>query len=119
VGGGGKEPGTPPPAEPRREGETAMTELVVDSELMRHTAINIRVVRGELSNATNYVAAIHDAIGHERLAQRVEEFTDGWRVHRERLVEALTKLDEVADEVADAFQEVDATLAKDLKGETT
>lgn len=91
------------------------SRLEVDTHALRRTARDLAVVRAELTGATAYVGAIADDVGHPGLARRLEQFTNSWRVHRERLVDAMEGLDQVALNAAKTYEEADRELAGSVR----
>ncbi|GEN80486.1 Rossmann-fold NAD(P)-binding domain-containing protein [Actinotalea fermentans] len=92
------------------------SRLEVDTHALRRTARDLAVVRAELTGATAYVGAIADDVGHPGLAGRLERFTESWRVHRERLVDAMEGLDQVALKTAETFEQADREIAASIRG---
>ena len=56
------------------------------------------------------------AVGHPRLAVRLDEFVDGWKVRREDLLEDMTYLAEMTHQAASTYRQVDDDLAAAIEG---
>ena len=92
-----------------------MSDLVVDTTALSDLGTDLARVATEFSEANVHSDTIADAVGHERLADKVRSFAHGWDDTREDMVEQITFLSEAATAIADTLIETDGQLACSLE----
>ncbi|MGP4044750.1 DUF6317 family protein [Streptomyces sp. 2A115] len=55
-------------------------------------------------------------VGHQQLQERLQEFSDGWNDNREKMIEEIKGLGEIAKTAGEAYTEIDTELYKALVG---
>lgn len=88
--------------------------LVVDLDALDARASDLRGLAREFRGSARQGAAARAAVGHERVAGALEEFTDNWRRHRDALVSSLDAVAQMARDSHDAYVETDEQLAAEL-----
>lgn len=100
-------------------GNTGSTEmgdrLKVDLDQVRAAAAAIEQIKREFDAAEGITDGYRGSIGSGRLANRLDEFSDNWRIHRKRMTEDLQKFAEWSRAAADAYHGIDEELAKALR----
>lgn len=90
--------------------------LRYDSTAMRSLWSELRTVRAEFDHADEHSGAAAEAVGHERLADRIRSFSRGWDGMRGDLSDAIGGLAEAAAKVDEAFDESERALAASVAG---
>ncbi len=55
-------------------------------------------------------------VGHKLLEERLQDFSDGWNDNREKMIEQIKGLGEVAKTAGEAYTQIDDELYKTLVG---
>jgi len=55
-------------------------------------------------------------VGHQLLQERLQDFSDGWNDNREKMIEEIKGLGEIAKTAGEAYTEIDNELYKALVG---
>jgi hypothetical protein len=55
-------------------------------------------------------------VGHSLLQERLQEFSDGWNDNRDKMIEEIKGLGEIAKTAGEAYTEIDTELYKALVG---
>ena len=90
--------------------------LCVDLGQLEEAGRQLDTLGNEFQQAGNLVDDARTAVGHDRLATRLDSFADGWKVRREDLLEDMTHLAEMTQEAVRTYREVDAQLAGACEG---
>lgn len=87
-----------------------VTQLRVDTRLLRETGAQLRVVATEFehANATSDDAA--EAVGHNGMGEAVRSFAHNWDDRRAKMMENISKLAESAKVTGEAFESLDQEL---------
>lgn len=64
-----------------------MVDVMLDKTVMNDLLAKLGTLRDELETADDGAGDLADATGHDRLADAVREFADGWRIRRGELAE--------------------------------
>ncbi|MBV1938376.1 hypothetical protein KUF83_17660 [Streptomyces sp. BV286] len=97
-----------------------MTEgrLRVSTEDLRTAGVGLRTVATELEGLDKLLDAYdRRTVGHKLLQERLQEFSDGWNDNREKMIEEIKGLGEVAKTAGEAYTQIDDELYKALVGE--
>jgi hypothetical protein len=89
-------------------------QLTVDTDRMRQVSRSLEEMRVELDLAEQVTRDYLSLVGSPLLAKRLEEFAGNWRIHRQKLSDELAGFSKWAGAAADAFNGLDAGLAKAL-----
>lgn len=93
-------------------------DIEADTGRIAEFASSLDGIHKEFANGSNpaddYTVA---DIGSQLLVDAFDEFSDNWKIHRERLSDELKKLATIAAEAAKSYQEIDTSLANALRGE--
>ena len=89
--------------------------LRVDLAMLEEAGGQLDVLGREFQRAGDIADDARAAVGHPRLASRIGEFVDGWKVRREDLLEDMTYLAEMTHEAARTYKQVDDELAAALE----
>ncbi|WP_413757645.1 DUF6317 family protein [Streptomyces sp. MMBL 11-3] len=83
-----------------------------------HTAgAGLRTVATEFEGLDKLLDAYdRRTVGHKLLQERLQEFSDGWNDNREKMIEEIKGLGEVAKTAGEAYKEIDEQLYKALVG---
>lgn len=92
--------------------------LKVDLDALADTATELRGLAREFRGAAKTVDGAKSAVGHERVADALNEFSDNWRRHREALVKSLDAVSDMARDSRETYIEVDEDLATQLEEKT-
>ena len=93
-----------------------MADLIVDTDFLRKTGSDLRVVAKEFEHANSHSDDASDATGHDGLAERVREFAHNWDDRRKKMVGNIAGLAEAAHGVGDAFEQLETDLVGALEG---
>lgn len=74
-------------------------------------------VRDNFEQAEKFSDAVSQAVGHEVLAERVQDFADQWNDKRDGMVEKLADMAKVVDTIHDSFITVDMELTDSVHSE--
>lgn len=91
------------------------TTLSLNTAELQDTGTALRQVAEEFTNASDNSTTIGDAVGHDELRSRIDEFISNWDDKRDEMVESIDGLGDVAEGIGDAFEEIETELAKTLK----
>lgn len=91
-------------------GEWIRADLTVIGQVARQ----ITAIGGEFEHATSLVDSYADALGSAQLAAALDSFTSNWAIHRQRLVDDLSKEARLAQGAVNAYQGTDASLTTAL-----
>jgi hypothetical protein len=89
--------------------------LRADLERIATTASELRFLHGEFANARQTVDDYRGYLGSGPLADRLDDFVDNWKRHRQRLTESLDGVAGAAQAGVDAYHGVDADLTRALR----
>lgn len=89
--------------------------LRADIDRIRQTADELRRIHDEFDHASSIVRSYRGFLGSGLLADRLDEFSDNWKIHREQLKGSLEKLAGLSKTAADAYDGVDHDLARALR----
>lgn len=92
-----------------------MSDLVVDTTALSDLGTDLARVATEFSDANVRSDQIADAVGHDRLAEKVRGFAHGWDNTREDMVEQIVFLSDAATAIADTLIDADGQLAGALE----
>lgn len=89
-------------------------KLVIESELLTQTQTNLQSILTEFEGAEKFSEHVASLTGHSRLQEEVREFASSWNIKRAEVVKSVTALKESIGAINDAFNNLDADLAKAL-----
>ncbi len=93
-----------------------MSDLEVDTDELIATGHALRMVAGEFRGAERVVDDHRHAVGHRLLAQRLDESQGSWDDRRNDLLDDIDALAEVAAQLGEVFEEIEASLVAALHG---
>ncbi|WP_137845691.1 hypothetical protein [Microbacterium sp. 2FI] len=93
--------------------------LIVDMLALDAARIDVSRIHSEFTEATGRSDRLGDAVGHERLAERVRAFADNWDHRRSELAEQLAVVRDGLDAIVTGFEQVDGDLARALTDQRT
>ena len=88
--------------------------LIVDLLAMDAARIDVARIHSEFAEAGDRSDALADAVGHPRLADRVQAFVDNWDHRRSELAEQLAVVRDDLHGIVSGFEEADRELARAL-----
>jgi uncharacterized protein YukE len=94
-----------------------MADLKLDLDAVTELGTNLTRVADEFEDANAHSDRIAEAVGHDHLAKTVRDFAHKWDDTRGKMTENLRLLADSATQVADAFTQTDADMAKALAGD--
>jgi hypothetical protein len=97
-----------------------MTEgrLRVSTEDLHTAGVGLRTVATEFEGLDKLLDAYdRRTVGHKLLQERLQEFSDGWNDNREKMVEEIKGLGEIAKTAGEAYTQIDDELYKALVGQ--
>lgn len=95
-----------------------MSDLRIDTALLRETGASLRVVADEFEHANNRVDNVGDVIGHEGLSDRVRSFARNWDDRRAEMLESIAHLAEAGRAVGETFDQIEVELVASLTAES-
>ncbi|MGH3995138.1 MAG: hypothetical protein ACRDSN_22070 [Pseudonocardiaceae bacterium] len=87
--------------------------LKVDVALIRSTGEGLGRIKDVLQRADASKLGA-DVLGSGGIAEVMDEFVDNWKIHRGKLVSSVEAHQKMAIESADAYEQTDTELAKEL-----
>lgn len=87
--------------------------LKIDLGLLRATGAGLGQIKDALQHAEATRPGI-EVLGSGELAGAMAEFVDNWRIHRSKLVSSIEAHQKMAIESAEAYENTDTELAKEL-----
>jgi hypothetical protein len=97
-----------------------MTEgrLRVSTEDLHTAGVGLRTVATEFEGLDKLLDAYdRRTVGHKLLQERLQEFSDGWNDNREKMIEEIKGLGEIAKTAGEAYTQIDDELYKALVGD--
>lgn len=89
-------------------------KLVIESELLTQTQTHLQSILTEFEGAEKFSEHVASLTGHPRLQEEVREFASSWNIKRAEVVTSVTALKDSIGAINDAFESLDADLAKAL-----
>ena len=99
-------------AQPNTKGESIVSDLKFDLQLLHQLRDDLNAVVDEFTNADKFSSEVAAATGHDGLGGHVSDFAEKWNSKREKMLEAVTALQQNIGAITDGFTQVDASLAK-------
>jgi hypothetical protein len=96
-----------------------VTDLRIDTELLRETGASLRTVADEFEHANNRVEDVGALIGHDGLTDRVRSFARNWDDRRGEMLESIAHLAEAGRVVGETFEQIETDLVDVLAGKPT
>ncbi|MEU1971672.1 hypothetical protein ABZ477_08440 [Microbacterium sp. NPDC019599] len=93
--------------------------LIVDLLALDAARIDVSRIHGEFTEATARSERLADAVGHDRLADRVQAFADNWDHRRSELAEQLAVVRDGLQTIVTGFEQTDQALARVLTDQRT
>jgi hypothetical protein len=93
-----------------------MTDLVLDTTRLEQLYKDLVLVSSNFASVDFTTRRAAAAVGHHELAERIQDFADGWDNRREEITASLDALWHAVQAVHRTFTEVDAELDKVLTG---
>lgn len=94
-----------------------MSDLNIDTTVLREAGSSLRVVATEFEHANARSDTAAEAVGHGDLADRVREFAHNWDDKRGKMLEGIAFLAEAATAVGEHFEDLETELVASLRGE--
>lgn len=94
-------------------GESLSDHLKVDVALIRATGEGLGRIKDVLQHADATKPGA-DVLGSRGVSEAMDEFVDNWKIHRGKLVAAVEAHQQMATESANAYENTDTALAKEL-----
>ncbi|MEO7123907.1 MAG: hypothetical protein ABI400_12490 [Lacisediminihabitans sp.] len=91
-----------------------MDKLKIDTQNLRDAASALKTVRTEFEEANANSDTLADAVGEQRLADRIKDFAHNWDMKRKDFVEDIRTLEKNLTDGADALEKTDTDLAAGL-----
>ncbi len=95
-----------------------MADLEVDLDLLGETAGSLGMLVHEFQRAAAIVEDAESAIGRNALLDEMREFVDEWSHKREKLVESINAVHQMATQSREAYVRVDNDLARSIQTAT-
>ncbi len=95
-----------------------MADLEVDLDLLGETAGSLGMLVHEFQRAAAIVEDAESAIGRNALLDEMREFVDEWSHKREKLVESINAVYQMATRSREAYVQVDNDLARSIQTAT-
>jgi ferritin len=95
-----------------------VADLEVDLGLLGETAGSLGMLLHEFQRAADIVEDAESAIGRNALLDEMREFVDEWTHKREKLVESINAVYQMATQSQEAFVQVDNDLARSIQTAT-
>jgi hypothetical protein len=89
-------------------------QIKLDIGHLKQMGTSLGQVANDFENADVYSDGIASATGHDGLAAEVRDFANSWDDKREKMVEGIRGLGEIAAAVADTFKDFDDQYAAAL-----
>jgi len=93
-----------------------VADLNIDTAVLREAGAQLRIVATEFVHANVRSDDVAEAVGHDRLAERIRDFAHNWDDKREQMVEGVGQLAEIASGVGEVFEQVETEFVKALEG---
>ena len=95
-----------------------MADLKISDDILDDLKAGLKSIVDQLRSSANFGHDVANLIGHSELSSRVSSFAGDWEVHRNKMVDATTKVHDEVVTITDKFSEVDGQLkgALDTKG---
>jgi archaellum component FlaC len=84
--------------------------LVADYSLLESSKKNLRDIKRSLNGIEKHRDDIHDIWGHEKIADKMDEFVDNWDNYRRELLENVEDLGKRVEAALQSFQKLDLDL---------
>ncbi|MDT0446882.1 MULTISPECIES: type VII secretion target [unclassified Streptomyces] len=91
-------------------------DLDVTVDEVRELANKLRMVATEFENSEDIASDYADQVSHDDLAHELEQFSENWRIHRNKLMESLESFVEKAQQAADGYDGIEEELVRALEG---
>ena len=88
-----------------------MADIDIDLGRLSRTASTARTLTNEFDDAEGFADDIGDLTGHDRLADKIEDFGNDWDVAREELREGLASVADFMQAIHDTFIDLDDKMA--------
>jgi hypothetical protein len=95
-----------------------MTDLHIDTAILRQTGAGLRAVADEFEHANHRVDDVGAILGHDTLAERVRSFAHNWDDRRAEMLESIAQLAEAAQVVGETFEQIETDLVNALTGKS-
>lgn len=87
--------------------------LTIDLALLRATGAGLGQIKDALQSAESTKPGA-EVLGSGELASAMDDFVDNWKIHRKKLVSAVEAHQKMAIDSAEAYEDTDQGLAKEL-----
>ena len=92
-------------------------DLAISTAKLQELGRKLRFIATEFENAEKIADNYREFVGHDGLAEKLEEFADNWDDTRESMTEAIASYGEAAQKAAELFEELETELVATLTGE--
>lgn len=86
----------------------------VDLDRLDDLGVTLGQVHAEFQSAERLTESWRDAVGHDGLANKLDDFSGNWDDTRENMLEGIKNMGQLARDIAAAFRDADSELAKAL-----
>ncbi|MFC9848384.1 hypothetical protein ACFWFF_00435 [Streptomyces sp. NPDC060223] len=91
--------------------------LRVSTDDLHAAGTGLRIVATEFEGLDKLMDTFdRRTVGHKLLQERLQDFSDGWNDNREKMIEEIKGLGEVAKTAGEAYTEIDTQLYNALVG---
>jgi len=87
-----------------------MTDLRVSYDRLEESVRNLKVIHHELEDTKHHQKDISECLGSGQMKHAMHDFAGNWNYHRNKLLEKIESMGELAEKTMEAFQDVDEKL---------
>lgn len=91
-----------------------MADLKVDFEQLDASRTTLHDLRQEFGHATEIVADAGGIWGNGHVSSAMSDFAGNWRLHREKLLDRMSKVEEMTAGCIESFRHADEKIATGL-----
>jgi hypothetical protein len=95
-----------------------MADIKVDPDKLDALAAELLKLRNELAGLEKRVDDYDDFLGHKKLAEELRSTADNWSKKRDKLIEDLGALSDMATDAAKHYRCLDTTMATQIRSAT-
>lgn len=88
-----------------------MSDLIVRFDRLRESRSALNRLHDEFHRATERVHDSDGIWGHHAVADAMDDFAGNWKIHREKLLGNMQKVQDMTEACIDAFQQAEGHLA--------
>jgi hypothetical protein len=92
-----------------------MADLRIAYDELARARMDIDDATSTFARAERLGSELAGLVGHDRLARKVNEFSDSWDINRDKLEKSLEFISDSLSAIIDTFTELDSAQAKALR----